>query len=309
MQMQQILRRPMLALADNRTVEGLMRRNGFSKGLVRRFVAGEDLETALEAVRGIAAQGMTATLDQLGENVTTVEEARAAADSYVTILRRMAASGLEPNISVKLTMLGLDLGDHLARENMVPILEVAREVDGFVRIDMEGSAYTARTIEITESLHERFPNQVGTVIQSYLKRSAEDVERMIARGARVRLVKGAYAEPPTVAFQDRREVDAAYERLMRRLLDAGNYPAIATHDPNLIRAAREHVERQGITSDRWEFQMLYGVRRDEQTALTKAGYRMRVYVPYGTQWYPYFTRRIAERPANAIFVLRQLVSG
>lgn len=309
MQMQQILRRPMLALADNRTVEGLMRRNGFSKGLVRRFVAGEDLETALEAVRGIAAQGMTATLDQLGENVTTVEEARAAADSYVTILRRMAASGLEPNISVKLTMLGLDLGDHLARENMVPILEVAREVDGFVRIDMEGSAYTARTIEITESLHERFPNQVGTVIQSYLKRSAEDVERMIARGARVRLVKGAYAEPPTVAFQDRREVDAAYERLMRRLLDAGNYPAIATHDPNLIRAAREHVEQQGITSDRWEFQMLYGVRRDEQTALTKAGYRMRVYVPYGTQWYPYFTRRIAERPANAIFVLRQLVSG
>ncbi len=309
MQMQQILRRPMLALADNRAVEGLMRRNGFSKGLVRRFVAGEDLETALEAVRGVAAQGMTATLDQLGENVATVEEARAAASSYVTILRRMAAADLEPNISVKLTMLGLDLGDNLARENMVPILEAAREVGGFVRIDMEGSAYTERTIEITEALHARFPDQVGTVIQSYLKRSAEDVERMIARGARVRLVKGAYAEPPTVAFQDRREVDAAYERLMRRLLDAGRYPAIATHDPNLIRAARQHVKQQGITSDRWEFQMLYGVRRDEQTALTAAGYRMRVYVPYGTQWYPYFTRRIAERPANAIFVLRQLVSG
>ncbi len=308
MQMQQILRRPMLALADNRTVEGLMRRNGFSKGLVRRFVAGEDLETALEAVRRIAAQGMTATLDQLGENVATVQEAQAAVSSYVTILRWMAAAGLEPNISVKLTMLGLDLGDDLARENMIPILEAAREVGGFVRIDMEGSAYTERTIAITETLHDRFPDQVGTVIQSYLKRSADDVERMIDRGARVRLVKGAYAEPPTVAFQDHREVDAAYERLMRRLLDAGRYPAIATHDPALIRTAREHVARQGITSDRWEFQMLYGVRRDEQAALTAAGFRMRVYVPYGTQWYPYFTRRIAERPANAIFVLRQLVS-
>ncbi len=308
MQMQQILRRPMLALADNRTVEGLMRRNGFSKGLVRRFVAGEDLETALEAVRRIAAQGMTATLDQLGENVATVQEAQAAVSSYVTILRRMAAAGLEPNISVKLTMLGLDLGDDLARENMIPILEAAREVGGFVRIDMEGSAYTERTIAITETLHDRFPDQVGTVIQSYLKRSADDVERMIDRRARVRLVKGAYAEPPTVAFQDHREVDAAYERLMRRLLDAGRYPAIATHDPALIRTAREHVARQGITSDRWEFQMLYGVRRDEQAALTAAGFRMRVYVPYGTQWYPYFTRRIAERPANAIFVLRQLVS-
>ncbi len=308
MQMQQILRRPMLALADNRTVEGLMRRNGFSKGLVRRFVAGEDLETALEAVRRIAAQGMTATLDQLGENVATVQEAQAAVSSYVTILRWMAAAGLEPNISVKLTMLGLDLGDDLARENMIPILEAAREVGGFVRIDMEGSAYTERTIAITETLHDRFPDQVGTVIQSYLKRSADDVERMIDRRARVRLVKGAYAEPPTVAFQDHREVDAAYERLMRRLLDAGRYPAIATHDPALIRTAREHVARQGITSDRWEFQMLYGVRRDEQAALTAAGFRMRVYVPYGTQWYPYFTRRIAERPANAIFVLRQLVS-
>ncbi|MDP9471153.1 MAG: proline dehydrogenase family protein [Chloroflexota bacterium] len=308
MQMQQILRRPMLALADHRTVEGLMRRNGFSKGLVRRFVAGEDLETALEAVRRIAAQGMTATLDQLGENVATVQEAQAAVSSYVTILRRMAAAGLEPNISVKLTMLGLDLGDDLARENMIPILEAAREVGGFVRIDMEGSAYTERTIAITETLHDRFPDQVGTVIQSYLKRSADDVERMIDRRARVRLVKGAYAEPPTVAFQDHREVDAAYERLMRRLLDAGRYPAIATHDPALIRTAREHVARQGITSDRWEFQMLYGVRRDEQAALTSAGFRMRVYVPYGTQWYPYFTRRIAERPANAIFVLRQLVS-
>ena len=304
-----VLRRPVLAIADSRPVAGFICRNGFSKGLVRRFVAGEDLETAVAAAKSIAAQGMTTTLDQLGENVATAAEARAAATSYTAILSRMAEEGLEPNISVKLTMLGLDLGDDLARENMLPILEAAHAVGGFVRIDMEGSAYTARTIAITEALHDRYPDHVGTVIQSYLRRSAEDVERMIARSARVRLVKGAYAEPAAVAYQGRRNVDAAYVRLMERLLDAGRYPAIATHDPALIRAARAYTQRQEIAPDRYEFQMLYGVRRDEQAALTAAGYRMRVYVPYGTQWYPYFTRRIAERPANALFVLRQLVSG
>jgi len=305
----QLLRGPMLALADNARVEGLVRKSGFSRGLVRRFIAGEDLDAALGAARRIADQGLTTTLDQLGENVATADEARTAVGSYVEILRRMAAAGLEPNTSVKLTMLGLDLGDDLARENMLRILAVAREVSGFVRIDMEGSAYTDRTIAITEALLDRFPAEVGTVIQSYLLRSADDVERMIRRHARVRLVKGAYAEPATVAFQDRREVDAAYDRLSARLLEAGTYPAIATHDPALIQAAKSHAARLGIAPERWEFQMLYGVRRDEQAALKAAGHRVRVYVPFGTQWYPYFTRRIAERPANALFVLRQLVSG
>ena len=304
-----VLRRPLLAIADSAMVEGLIRRNGFSQGLVRRFIAGEDLESALAAARSIAGQGMTTTLDQLGENVATAEEARAAVGSYTTILTRMAEAGLEPNISVKLTMLGLDLGDDLATENMLAILETARAVGGFVRIDMEGSAYTARTIAITEEVHDLFPDNVGTVIQSYLRRSAEDIERMIARQARVRLVKGAYAEPAAVAFQSRREVDASFVHLMERLLDAGRYPALATHDPALIGHARAYTARNQIAPDRYEFQMLYGVRRDEQAALTAAGYRMRVYVPYGTQWYPYFTRRIAERPANALFVLRQLVSG
>ena len=307
--MQHLLRRPVLAVADSRPVEGLIRRNGFSRGLVRRFVAGEGLDEALTAARGIAAQGMTTTLDQLGENVATAAEARAAVASYVRILERMAADGLEPNISVKLTMLGLDLGDDLATENMTPILDAARAVAGFVRIDMEGSAYTARTLGIAEALHDRFPDQVGTVIQSYLRRSAADVERLIERRMRVRLVKGAYAEPAAVAFQGRREVDAAYVRLMERLLDAGRYPALATHDPALIRAAQDHARRQAIPPDRYEFQMLYGVRRDAQKALVAGGYRMRVYVPFGTEWYPYFTRRLAERPANALFVLRQLVSG
>ncbi|HEV2106780.1 MAG TPA: proline dehydrogenase family protein [Thermomicrobiales bacterium] len=302
------LRRPLLAAAESERIESLVRRNGFSSGLVRRFVAGEDLGTALEVVRGIAEQGMTSTLDHLGENVTTLAEARAAIESYTAILQRMADAGLEPNISVKLTMLGLDLGEEVAREHMLAILEQARAVDGFVRIDMEGSAYTEATIRITEALHERFPQHVGTVIQSYLRRSAADVERMIARDARLRLVKGAYAEPASVAFQDKQEVDDSYRKLMLRLLDAGNYPAIATHDPTLIQTARHYTADHAIGPDQYEFQMLYGVRRDAQRDLAKAGYRMRVYVPYGTEWYPYFTRRIAERPANALFVLRQLVS-
>ncbi len=309
MQMQQILRRPMLALADNRTVEGLMRRNGFSKGLVRRFVAGEDLETALEAVRGIAAQGMTATLDQLGENVATVEEARAAASSYVTILRRMAAADLEPNISVKLTMLGLDLGDNLARENMVPILEAAREVGGFVRIDMEGSAYTQRTLDLFYRLRGDYdPDTVGIVLQSYLYRTTGDVEQAIASGSRVRLVKGAYNEPPEVAFPDKAEVDRKFVEEMQALLEEGVYPAIATHDEAMIDATRRWTFERGISKDSFEFQMLYGVRRDLQRQLLARGYRLRVYVPYGTEWYPYFMRRLAERPANLAFFLRQLVS-
>jgi proline dehydrogenase len=239
--------------------------------------------------------------------VATLEEARGAVESYTTILQRMNAAGLEPNISVKLTMLGLDLGEDVAREHLVPILEQAQSVNGFVRIDMEGSAYTGVTIAITEALHQRFPQNVGTVIQSYLRRSAGDIERMIERDIRIRLVKGAYAEPASLAFQDKGDVDGNYRKLMLRLLEAGNYPAIATHDPSLIQAARHYTADNGIAPDQYEFQMLYGVRRDAQLDLTKAGYRMRVYVPYGTEWYPYFTRRIAERPANALFVLRQLV--
>jgi len=308
-QVTRTLRRPLLALADSDRVEAIMRRNGVSKGLVRRFVAGEGLDDAIAAVRDLAARSIPSTLDLLGENVTTQEAARAAVDAYVVILQRLADAGLEPNISVKLTMIGLDAGADVAREHMVPILERARAVGGFVRIDMEGSAYTEQTIAITEALHDRFPDQVGTVIQSYLRRSADDVERMIRRGARVRLVKGAYAEPAEIAFTDRREVDESYRRLMLRLLDAGAYPAIATHDSALIAAARQFTAERGIPPERYEFQMLYGVRREMQGSLVGAGYRMRVYVPYGTEWYPYFTRRIAERPANALFVLRQLVSG
>jgi proline dehydrogenase len=225
------------------------------------------------------------------------------------MLREMATANLEPNISIKLTMLGLDLGDEVATRNLTPVLEAARDVNGFVRIDMEGSAYVARTMALFETAHDQFPESVGIVIQAYLLRARADVERMIERRARVRLVKGAYAEPGTVALQSREAIDDNYLRLMKLLLAQGNYPAVATHDPALIAAARAFADEEQIGRDRFEFQMLYGVRRDEQTALVADGHRMRVYVPFGTEWYPYFTRRIAERPANAFFVLRQFVSG
>ncbi|MGH2535001.1 MAG: proline dehydrogenase family protein [Thermomicrobiales bacterium] len=303
-----LLRRSMLAVADQPRVERVLRRNGLSGKLVKRFIAGEELDDALTAAQAIAAQGMATTLDQLGENVATAEDARAAVGAYVAILERMADTGVEPNISIKLTMLGLDLGDEVARENVRPILAAARAVGGFVRIDMEGSAYTERTMRLFADFHNDYPDQVGIVVQSYLHRARADVEAMIARHARVRLVKGAYAEPAAIAFQKKAEVDLNYRWLMELLLEHGRYPAIATHDPALIEAIKTFATANDIGADRFEFQMLYGVRRDEQRRLVAQGYRMRVYVPYGTRWYPYFTRRIAERPANALFVLRQLVS-
>ncbi|MBN9013025.1 MAG: proline dehydrogenase family protein [Rhizobiales bacterium] len=276
---------------------------------MKRFVAGDTTADALDASRKLQRLGITTTIDKLGENVRDAQQAAAASASYAEILREMAAASLDPNISVKLTMLGLDLGDEIAKQNLTPVLEAARSVNGFVRIDMEGSAYVSRTMAMFEAVHEQFPNEIGIVIQAYLLRARADIERMIERRARVRLVKGAYAEPGTVALQSHAEIDDNYLRLMKLLLEQGNYPAIATHDPALIAAARAFVDQKQIGRDRFEFQMLYGVRRDEQTALVADGYRMRVYVPFGTEWYPYFTRRIAERPANAFFVLRQFVSG
>ncbi len=303
-----LFRGPVLAIADRPFVERFVRGNRVMGKLVERFVAGEDLETALDVMRPMIDQGIRLTLDELGENVSTEAEASAAVASYTHILRRMAERRIEPNISIKLTMLGLDLGDDVTRDNVRPILETARDVDGFVRIDMEGSAYTERTMRLFEEFHDEFPDQVGIVIQTMLLRAEGDVERMIARKARVRLVKGAYAEPASVAFQAKETIDVNYCRLMEGLLTDGRYPAIATHDPKLIEAAQAFTRRRGIANDRWEFQMLYGVRRDEQMRLFNEGYRMRVYVPYGPSWYPYFTRRIAERPANAFFVVRQLFS-
>ncbi|HEV2529042.1 MAG TPA: proline dehydrogenase family protein [Thermomicrobiales bacterium] len=307
MDLQQLFRRPILAVADNSVVERTIRRSG--GGLVRRFVAGETLDESMVQVRRLAEVDLTATLDQLGENVRTAAEATAAVASYTEILDRLAAEGLEPNISVKLTMLGLDFGDDAAYRNLLPVVERAAAVGGFVRVDMEGSTYTERTIAITERAHAEYPGVVGTVIQAYLHRSEADVARLMRQDIRIRLVKGAYAEPASIAFQGKEAVDGAYRKLLEQMLGTARYPAIATHDPALIALTRERAERLALPTDAYEFQLLYGVRRDEQLALRKDGYRVRVYVPYGTEWYPYFTRRIAERPANALFVVRSLVKG
>lgn len=301
-----LMRRAVLGVADMPAVQRFFERNRYARKLVDRFVAGDTLDEALAISNDLASRGITVTLDLLGENVATVEEATAAVSVYVDILHQMKASNLEPNISVKLTMLGLDLGDEVAIENMRRILDAAREVGGFVRIDMEGSEYTERTLDIFFRLHAQFPAEVGIVIQSYLHRAASDVVDAINHAARVRLVKGAYAEPEAVAMGPK-ENGENFERLMRHLLDKGTYPAIATHDPALIEAAISYARKNGIAADRFEFQMLYGVRRNEQERLRKEGWNMRVYVAYGTQWYPYFTRRIAERPSNAFFVARQLL--
>jgi proline dehydrogenase len=303
-----LLRNGILTAAQRDEVERFVRDSRWSRALVARFVAGDRLEDALAAATRLGEQGLAATLDRLGENVITPGEARGAVASYAETLREMAASKLDPNISVKLTMLGLDIDDDVAYDNMLTLLETARTVDGFVRIDMEGSAYTERTLAIAEALHARVPGSVGTVIQAYLHRSDRDVERLIDLKMRVRLVKGAYAEPASLALQRPSEIDEALTRLMERLLEEGRYPAIATHDPALIRATRGFALRMGIDPERWEFQMLYGVRREAQLALVREGYGMRIYLPFGADWYPYFARRIAERPANMLFVLRQLVT-
>jgi proline dehydrogenase len=301
-----MLRRAILAVSDRPAVSRFVHSSSLFRGLVNRFVAGETLETAIAAATALKADGLTATLDQLGEDIASPDHARDAVATYTGTLRRLAAAGLEPNISVKLTMLGLEFDEQLVIVNMRAILAAAREVSGFVRVDMEGSNHTEATMRLFASLHDEFPDQVGIVIQTYLKRAETDVRDMIARGARVRLVKGAYAEPESVALQQMADIRENFVKLMKLLLDDGVYPAIATHDDGLLAVTATYAVEKGYQPERFEYQMLYGVRRDEQRRMAARGQRMRVYVPYGTEWYPYFTRRIAERPANALFVLKHL---
>ncbi len=272
-------------------------------------MAGETLDEAIEAARGLAGRGITVTLDLLGESVADAPAAEAARDEAIAMLERMGpVPGVDTNISVKLTQLGLDIAEPLCRGNMVRILDRARALGGFVRIDMESSEYTDRTLGLFgEHLFPVYRDHVGVVIQSALRRSAADVEQLVALGARVRLCKGAYLEPAEVAFPDKADVDRQYVALMETLLTRGTYPAIATHDERIIAHARAFVAREGIVPDRFEFQMLYGVRRDLQDRLVADGFRVRVYVPFGTQWYPYLMRRLAERPANIAFILGNLV--
>jgi proline dehydrogenase len=298
-----------LTLSHSSTLQRLASRYGMSspQSFARRFIAGETIEEAIAAARNVQAQGLLLTLDYLGESVGTLDEAAAATREYLRLIDVIAASGIERNLSLKLTQLGLDVDRATCVDNLRRILEPAQKHEFFVRIDMENSPYTAVTLDIFETLWQQQYRNIGAVLQSYLYRSEADARRLSALGARIRLVKGAYKEPKSVAWQTKAEVDAAFVRLMKLVLDEGTYPAIATHDPAMIDATTAYATERGMTSERFEFQMLYGIRRDLQMALLRRGYRMRLYVPFGRQWFPYFMRRLGERPANVTFVLKSLL--
>lgn len=298
-----MLRQTFLYLSNQPTIFKFVRNNRLAKKFAGRFVAGETLDTALAAVRELNAAKITASLDLLGESVTNDAEARAASAEYLEMLDRIHAEKLNANVSVKLTQMGLDFSESLCVEIMRGILARAKQYDTFVRLDMEGSDYTERTLRMFEDkLYPGFEKNVGVVLQSYMHRTESDAKRAIKLGARVRLCKGAYQEPPTVAFPDKADVDANYVRCMQLLMHEGNYPGLATHDEKIIAEAKRYAKEQGIAPSRFEFQMLYGIRRDLQEEIVREGYNMRVYVPFGTQWYPYLMRRLAERPANVAFI-------
>lgn len=295
-------------LSEQPRVFGFVRKNRLARYFASRFVAGETCDDAIRAARALNSSGLSASLDLLGESVVHAEEARRARDTYLELLERIQAARANANVSVKLTQMGLDIDESLCLENMRAIIAKAKQDDSFVRIDMEQSSYTAKTLQLFRDVfYPTFGNAVGVVLQSYLRRTEADVEAMIALGARVRLCKGAYKEPETVAFPEKRDVDANFMTCMERLLERGNYPGIATHDEKIIDHAKSFTQRKQIPVSRFEFQMLYGVRRDLQTRLRREGYNMRVYVPFGTHWYPYLMRRLAERPANIAFILTNVL--
>ena len=280
-------------------------KNGVSRRVAQRFVAGESLEDAIGAARKLNQAGFTVSLDLLGENVSDRDGAVRAADVYVAMFDRIAAEKLDGNISLKLTQLGLDLDPGLCESLLMQIASAAARHHNFLRIDMEGSPYTQRTVDLCKRARAT-TDAVGTVIQSYLHRSEQDVRDLIEVGCRIRLVKGAYKEPSEIAFPEKKDVDANFVKLMEILLPSGIYHAIATHDPQMIDATKKFAAAQRIAKDRFEFQMLYGIRTDLQTGLLREGYRVRVYIPFGTDWFPYFMRRLAERPANLTFFLRNI---
>ncbi|MBX3119089.1 MAG: proline dehydrogenase family protein [Fimbriimonadaceae bacterium] len=306
-------------------VEKLVRKSFLFRPLVRRFIAGDTVQDGLVVADELIKQGFRISLDYLGENTTTVEESRAAVDAYMTMLGEIAESnctrpverraiyasqGSEKpvetcNVSIKLTQCGLDQGDGFAEKNFRELLDLAKSLDNFVRIDMEGSDYTERTIKILENVFPSFPN-TGTVLQSYLHRTPNDIQKMIDLQMRTRIVKGAYLEPEKVAIQDKKLVDRAYVEAAQRLMLEGNFPAIATHDAKIVDELNAFVAEKRIDKSRFEYQMLFGIRRDLQQRLNNEGYNVRVYLPLGDSWYPYFTRRLAERPANAFFILKSL---
>lgn len=302
-----LMRNSILWAANNGLLRRQVMRSSLARPVARRFVAGETAEQALASTAQLNRQGAHVTLDYLGENVTSAQEAAAVKDTYVTLINEIARRKLDCNVSLKLTALGLDVNRDTCHGNLRAILQTAQHHDMFVRLDMEGSDYTQVTLDVFEQMYvtEGFTN-VGAVIQSYLYRSADDVARLNQLGARVRLCKGAYKEPPSLAYPEKADVDKNYIELARRLIRDGNYPGLATHDAAIIDWIQQYVRDQHIGAERYEFQMLYGVRRDLQQKLISKGHNVRVYVPFGEAWYPYLMRRIAERPANLLFILKSL---
>ena len=295
-----------LFLSRQKQLRRWMETSRWGRRLSSRFVAGDNLPEAVATCQRINAEGIAVTLDHLGENVTSIVEAAASRDAYMRALAEIHKLKIDGNVSVKLTQFGMDLSLDECRANVEQLVRQASGSGSFVRVDMESSEYTDRTLDLVTDLHARY-GKVGTVIQAYLHRSRKDVEMLCSRGIRVRLCKGAYLEPPAVAFQRKADVDRNFVVLMNILLEKGVYPAIATHDEKIIEQTEHFVESRQIPRDSFEFQMLYGIRRDIQRRLVAEGYRLRLYVPYGQAWYPYFMRRLAERPANVLFLARNLV--
>jgi proline dehydrogenase len=306
-----MLRAFFVHLSENRLLRNFAERSALGQRVSGRFVAGTEIADAVRVTQVVNRAGMSVSVDNLGENVTNSEEARHSAQLYHQILDAIAANQLNANISLKLTHMGLDVDEKLARDQVSGLVakSAAMTPPGFVRVDMEGSPYTQRTLDFVHELH-RMPgngNSVGTVIQAYLKRSEKDVEDLLAQRIRIRLCKGAYKEPASIAFEDKADVDANYAKLMKVLMKSGIYHGLATHDEKIIREAQAFALREKIDRDSFEFQMLYGIRRDLQQRLVRDGWRMRVYIPFGTEWYPYFMRRLGERPANVFFIARNLL--
>jgi proline dehydrogenase len=302
-----VVRSALLWLSEHQGAFDFVRGNPLTQRMASRFVAGETLDSAIDAVRRLGKTGTRASLDLLGESVTEREEAVRARDEVIDTLDRIAETGVDANVSVKLTQMGLDLDYDWCARNVRELLTHAKQLGIFVRLDMESSHHTERTLRLFQELHGEFGDTTGVVVQSYLRQSADDVAKLIAMGARVRLCKGAYAEPAEIAFQRRHEVSASFVELLEQLLTDGNYPAIATHDDPLIEHALRFVRTRNLSPDQFEFQMLYGVRRDLQGKLRRDGFNVRVYVPFGTHWYPYLMRRLAERPANVAFMAMSLL--
>lgn len=306
-----MLRALFISLSESRFLRAAAERSSLGRRISGRFVAGTQVADVLRSAYTVNQMGLGVSIDNLGENVTNAEEARASGQLYHQLLDEIGARKLNANISLKLTHMGLDVDEKLAREQVSGLVAKAASLTphNFVRVDMEGSPYTQRTLDFVHELHRAPGNQgcVGAVIQSYMHRAESDVEKLLAEGIRIRLCKGAYKEPPEAAFQEKSEVDANYVKLMKALLKSGIYHGLATHDENIINQSKAFATRENIPRDAFEFQMLYGIRRDLQRRLVREGWRMRVYIPFGTEWYPYFMRRLAERPANVLFIARHML--